>query len=148
MAEKATSYRHIQRRRWISVFEDLNDDNYLLFAARSYDKPNAVMSEFEEDLNRILYLKRLLTKYYATKILKDRLIMNHLVILYNVFGIDSATRMLFYKLEEKDLEVIKPFLVFLNFLPENVYGINGKDIRTSEIKLDQEAISCLRNLKS
>ena len=105
------------------------------------------MSEFEEDLNRILYLKRLLTKYYATKILKDRLIMNHIIVLYNVFGIEAATRMLFYKLDERDLEVIKPFLIFLNFLPDIVYGVNGKNITTADIKLDQEAIRCLRDLK-
>jgi hypothetical protein len=129
------------------MFDDLSESNYLLYAAKSYERPNAVMSEFEEDLNRILYLKRLLTKYYATNVLKDRLIMNHLVVLYNVFGIESTTRLLFFKLEEKDLEVIKPFLMFLNFLPEVVYGINGKNIVTSEIRLDQEAIKCLRNLK-
>ncbi len=129
------------------MFENLNDDNIMLYAAKCYDKPNAVMSEFEEDLNRILYLKRLLTKYYSTKILKDRLIMNHIVVLYNVFGVEAATRLLFYKLEEKDLDVVKPFLMFLNLLPEIVYGIRGTDVRTSEIKLDQEAIRCLRNLQ-
>jgi hypothetical protein len=129
------------------MFENLNDGNFSLFAAKAYDKPNAVMSEFEEDLNRILYLKRLLTKYYSSKVLKDRLIMNHIIVLYNVFGVDAATRMLFYKLDGRDLEVVKPFLLFLNFLPDKVCGINGKDIETADIKLDQEAIRCLRDLK-
>lgn len=129
------------------MFENINDDNFVIFAAKAYEKPNVVMSEFEEDLNRILYLKRLLTKYYASKVLKDRLIMNHIIVLYNVFGIEAATRMLFFKLDDKDLQVIKPFLIFLNFLPEKVYGVAGKDITTSDIQLDEEAIRCLRNLK-
>jgi hypothetical protein len=129
------------------MFENLNDENYLLFAAKAYEKPNAVMSEFEEDLQRILYIKRLLTKYYSTKILKDRLILNHIIVLYNVFGVEAATRMLFFKLENKDLEVVKPFLLFLNFLPDIVYGINGKNIITADIGLNQEAVSCLRALK-
>jgi len=129
------------------MFDDLNDSNFLLYAAKVYDKPNVIMSEFEEDLNRILYLKRLLTKYYSSGVLKDRLIMNHLVILYNVFGIEATTRMLFLKLEEKDLEVIKPFLIFLNYLPEKVLGINGKNIETADIKLDQEVVKILRSMK-
>jgi hypothetical protein len=128
------------------MFLELNDDNFLLYAAKVYDKPNAVMSEFEEDLNRILYIKRLFTKYYSTGALKERLILNHLVVLYNVFGPD-ATRLLFFKLEEKDYEVLKPFLLFLNFLPEIVYGIRGKNILTDEIKLDEAAVKCLRQLK-
>ena len=128
------------------MFQNLTDDNIMLFAAKTYDKPNAVMSEFEEDFARILYIKRLLTKYYSSGILKDRLIMNHIVVLYNLFGIEAATRLLFFKLEEKDYEVIKPFLLFLEFLPEVVRGINGKDIYTDLIKLDKGSVECLRNL--
>jgi hypothetical protein len=128
------------------MYENLNDDNMLLYAAKEYNKPNAVMSEFEEDINRILYIKRLLTKYYATGVLKERLILNHIIIIYNVFGIEAASRLLFCKLEEKDYEILKPFLVFLNFLPEMIKGIKGKDILTSDIKLDEGAIKCLRQL--
>jgi len=129
------------------MFENLTEQNYLLYAAKVYEKPNAVMSEFEEDLNRTLYVKRLLTKYYASGILKDRLIMNHLVILLNVFGVEATSRILFFKLEPKDLSVIKPFLIYLNSMPEMVYGVDGKDIPTSDITLDKGAIECLRNLK-
>ncbi len=129
------------------MFENLNESNFTLYAAKVYEKPNAIMSEFEEDLNRILYIKRLITKYYSSKILKDRLILNHIIILYNVFGVEAATRMLFLKLEEKDLEIVKPFLLFLNFLPEKVLGVNGKDIYTSDIALNEEAIRCLRKLE-
>lgn len=129
------------------IFDDLNDMNFLLFAAKAYNKPNAVMSEFDEDVQRFIYLKRLLTKYYTTGNLKDRLILNHIIILYNVFGIEAATRMLFFKLDQRDLEVVKPFLIFLRFLPEVVFGINGKNIRTSDIRLDEGSLLCIRNLR-
>jgi hypothetical protein len=128
------------------MFEDLNDENVLLYAAKEYDKPNAVMSEFEKDFARILYIKRLLTKYYSTGVLKEILILNHIVILYNVFGVQATTRILYTKLEPKDYEVIQPFLIFLNFLPPIIKGIKGKDIITSHIKLDEGSIKCLRNL--
>jgi hypothetical protein len=128
-------------------FDDLNDGNWILYAAKSYEKPNVVMSEFEEDLQRILYIKRLLTKYYASGELKFRLIMNHVIVLYNVFGVESATRLLFYKFDEKDLTVIIPFLIFLNYLPDVVYGINGKNVTTADFQLDQECIKCLKVLR-
>jgi hypothetical protein len=129
------------------MFDDLNDNNFMLYTAKVYDKPNAVMSEFEEDINRILYIKRLLTKYDTSGVLKERLILNHLVILYNVFGVEAATRILFFKLDEKDYRILKPFLMFLNFLPKIVYGIKGENIITNDIQLDTGAIECLRNLK-
>lgn len=129
------------------MFHDLNDSNFMLYAAKVYDRPNAVMSEFEEDINRLLYIKRLLTKYYSTGVLKERLILNHIIVLYNVFGIEAATRLLFFKLDEKDYQVIKPFLIFLKFLPPVVYGISGRDILTGEILLDEGSLQCLANLK-
>jgi hypothetical protein len=73
--------------------------------------------------------------------------LNHIIILYNVFGIEVATRILFCKVEEKDYEVLKTFLVFLNFMPDIVYGINGKNIISSDIQLDKGAVECLRNIK-
>lgn len=129
------------------MFHDLNDSNFMLYAAKVYDRPNAVMSEFEEDINRLLYIKRLLTKYYSSGVLKERLILNHIIVLYNVFGIEAATRLLFFKLDEKDYQVIKPFLIFLKFLPPVVYGISGRDILTGEILLDEGSLQCLANLK-
>jgi hypothetical protein len=129
------------------MFHDLNDSNFTLYAAKVYDRPNAVMSEFEEDINRLLYIKRLLTKYYTSGVLKERLILNHIIVLYNVFGIEAATRLLFFKLDDKDYQVIKPFLIFLKFLPPVVYGISGRDILTCEILLDEGSLQCLANLK-
>lgn len=129
------------------MFDDLTDENFMLYAAKVYDKPNAVMSEFEEDLNRILYIKRLITKYYTTGVVKEKLILNHIIILYNVFGIEAATRILFFKLDRKDYEILKPFLIFLNFLPTTVDGIRGTSIMTNDIKLDINIVNALREIK-
>ncbi len=129
------------------MFDDLTEDNFLLYAIKAFDSPSCVMSEFEEELNRIQYIKRLFTKYYNGSELKDRLIINHLMVLYNVFGVEAATRILFYKLEEKDYSVLKTFLVFLNFMPGRVRGIRGKDIIASDISLDVGTVRCLRKIK-
>ena|ERR1039458_5739733 len=131
----------------MGAFDNLNEDNFLIYAAKSYDKPSVVMSEFEEDLQRILYIKRLLTKYCKTGVLKERLLLNHLIVIYNVFGLEAATRMLFFKLEEKDLEIIKPFLIFLSYLPKKVLGINGKDYFTDDIPLDMGTVNVLREIR-
>jgi len=129
------------------MFDDLTEDNFLLYAIKAFDSPSCVMSEFEEEMNRIQYIKRLFTKYYNGSELKDRLIINHLMVLYNVFGVEAATRILFYKLEEKDYSVLKTFLVFLNFMPGIVKGIRGKDIIASDISLDVGTVRCLRKIK-
>jgi hypothetical protein len=129
------------------MFDDLTEDNFLLYAIKAFDSPSCVLSEFEEEMNRIQYIKRLFTKYYNGSELKDRLIINHLMVLYNVFGVEAATRILFYKLEEKDYSVLKTFLVFLNFMPGRVRGIRGKDIIASDISLDVGTVRCLRKIK-
>lgn len=131
----------------LKMIDDVNENNWLIFAAKSYDKPNIIQSEFEEDISRIQYIKRLLTKYYSSGVLKERLILNHLVIFYNVFGPVAGTRLLFFRMDQKDLESLKPFLIQLGTLPEIVKGINGKDISTAEIKLDSKVIQALRELK-
>ena len=99
-------------------FEELNENNYLLFAIKFYDNPQAVTKDdFEDDLRRIRYVKRLLKKYKKDGILRTHLILNHLIILFNVF--DEATiPLLFYNLEEDLWPCIKSFLLFLNKFPE------------------------------
>ena len=82
-------------------FDDLSNENIMLYAVKSYDKPNCIMSEFKEDMKRFNYLKRLFYRYRKVDDIKERLILNHLVVLYNVFGIESATRLLFFKIEKK-----------------------------------------------
>jgi len=118
------------------MFDDLNDDNFMLYAAKAYDKPNCIMSEFEEDLQRIKYIKRLFKRYRATGELKERLILNHIIILSNVFGVEATVRMLFLKIDEEDFKVLKTFLLFINFMPKFIKGINGKQIDSRDISVD------------
>jgi hypothetical protein len=99
-------------------FDELNDDNYLLFAIKFYDNPHALTKDdFEDDLKRIKYVKRLLKRYKNTGVLKTHLILNHLTVLFNVLN-DAAIALLFYNLEEDLWPAIKSFLVFLNRIPE------------------------------
>lgn len=99
-------------------FDELNESNYMLFAIKFYDNPQAVTKDdFESDLKRIRYIKRLLKRYKNTGELKIHLILNHLIILFNVFN-EAAVPLLFYNLEEDLWPSIKSFLVFLNRIPE------------------------------
>jgi len=126
--------------------EQLNDDTVLLYAIKAYDKLNYVKSEFEEDYKTFRYVKRLLQRYRATGELKENLILNHLSLIYNMFGIEPGTRLLFYKMDENDYTSLKTFLVYLNTMPEMVRGINGKEIRSSDIPVDMDVAKILRVL--
>jgi hypothetical protein len=118
------------------MFDDLNEDNILLFSIKAYNSPHCIMSEFESDFKRIKYIKRLIRKYKVKKILKDRMLLNHIILFYNVFESESATRILFYKVDERDYDILKTFLEYLNYLPEIVKSINGKNILTKDISTD------------
>ena len=118
------------------MIENLNDDNFMLYAMKSYDKPNCIMSEFEEDFKRIKYVKRLIKRYKITGELKERLILNHIIVLTNVFGVEPAVRLLFYKIDEADYHTLKTFLLFLNFMPRYVNGIKGRYINSADISVD------------
>lgn len=99
-------------------FDELNEGNYLLFAIKFYDNPQSLTKEdFEDDLKRIKYIKRLLKRYKNTGELKTHLILNHLTVLFNVFN-DAAVPLLFYNLDKELWPSIKSFLIFLNRLPE------------------------------
>jgi 5'(3')-deoxyribonucleotidase len=128
------------------MFDDLNDDNFLMYAVKAYNSPHCIMSEFEGDLKRTKYLKRLFRRYKVTKTLKERLILNHLILLYNVFGVEPATRILFFRIDEQDYDVLKTFLIYLNYMPEKVKGINGKDIISSDILIDMNVADILRQI--
>ena len=121
----------------------LNNENYVLYAMKHYDNPQCEnIEEFHDDLNRTKYLKRLFKKYESSKILKERLILNHIIIFYNVFGIEVASRVLFFKIEEEYHSLLKTFLVYLNYLPE-------KEIPEADliaIPLNQEVIKVLREI--
>lgn len=128
-------------------FDDLTSENYLLYAAKAYDKPNCIMSEFKEDMKRFNYLKRLFRRYRKDGEVKERLIINHLVILYNVFGVEVATRLLFYKMSKDDFSALKTYLLFLNYMPNIVRGIKGNDIISSDISVDMTIAETLRQIK-
>ena len=126
------------------MFENLTEDNILLYATKAYDKPNCVMSEFLEDMKRFNYLNKLFMRYRKYDELRERLIMNHLMVLYNVFGPEAVSRLLFYKVEKEDYSALKTFLLFLNIMPDRIKGINGVDIISSYIPVDMKIASILR----
>ena len=129
------------------MFDDLNDENILIYAMKAYDKPNCIMSEFKEDMKRLNYLKRLFYRYRKFNELRERLIVNHIVVLYNVFGVEVTTRLLFFKLSKVDYSALKTYLLFLNLMPDDVRGINGQNIKSSDIPVDMKIADVLRNLK-
>ena len=118
------------------MITNLHDDNFLIFAMKAYDKPNVILSEFEEDLNRIKYVKRLIKRYRLTGDLKERLILNHIIILANVFGVEATVRMLFFKIDEEDHSILKTFLLYLNYMPTVVTGVNGTNLHSGDITVD------------
>ena len=128
------------------LFDELNEANILLYAAKCYEKPNCIDSEFDEDYKKLRYIKRLLHRYRITGELKERLILNHLVIAQNVFGIIPCTRMLFLCIDPKDYSALKTFLVYTSAMPKVVTGIRGVDIISSDIELDNRIVSILRAL--
>ena len=127
-------------------FDDLNEDNFVMYAIKCYTSPSCLMSEFEGDLKRTKYLKRLFRRYKATKNLKERLILNHIILLNNVFGPEATSRILFFRIDEKDYDSLKTFLLFLNILPKVVKGIRGRDIDTDTISVDMKIAEILRQI--
>ena len=103
----------------MDIFEDLNEENFTLFAIRHYDNPQCTSTEeFYEDIRRFRYLKRLLKRYHRTGELRERLILNHLIILSNVFGVLNAIRMLQYKIDDEYWPVLKTCLLYLDYIDE------------------------------
>jgi len=128
------------------MFIDLNDENFIMYAMKAYDSPYCILSEFESDLKRTKYLKRLFRRYKVTGDIKHQLILNHIICLYNIFGVEAATRILFFKIDTKDYDVLKTFLLFLNYMPDKVLGIKGKDITSSDISVDLKVANMLRKI--
>ena len=126
----------------------LDESNFLLFAAKHYDNPQCYDTiEFYDDLKRFKYIKRLLNRYLEENDLKERLILNHIIVLNNVFGPFATAKMLFLKCKGMEPQV-KSFLYFLNTLPlriENI-GIENKTINTDSIKLDETIFAELRKI--
>jgi hypothetical protein len=129
------------------AFDDLTNDNFLIYAMKCYDKPNTIMSEFKDDMKRFNYLKRLFHKYRKNDEMREQLILNHLIVLYNVFGPEATTRMLFFKMSKEDFPAIKTYLLFLNIMPTVVKSIKGQDIISSDIEVDFKIADALREIK-
>ena len=118
------------------MFDDLNDDNFLMYAIKCYTSPHCIQSEFDGDIKRTKYLKRLFRRYKITKSVKERLILNHIILLNNVFGPTATSRILFYRIDERDYDILKTFLCYLNIMPEVIRGIKGKNVYSAEIPVE------------
>ncbi len=129
------------------MIETLDDSNFVLYAAKHYDNPQCYdVEEFHDDLKRFKYLKRLLGKYEDTGELRENLILNHIIVLYNVFG-DAATRMLFFKLVGY-YSYLKPFLILLDRMPDVLVGVGFSTsvIRGKDIAMDENIYKVLRKI--
>lgn len=126
------------------MYENLTEENFMLFAAKYYENPHCTdLLEFHDDLKRIRYLKRLFKKYEQTGELKERLILNHLLVLYNVFEHRAMTRILAFKLYEQ-LKYLKPFLIFLNYWRTDLGSVDGRQVIDADISLDENIVQKLR----
>ena len=122
----------------------LNEDNFLMYAIKNYYNPGSMgMAELEEDLKIIKYIKRLLNRYKTYGEINERLVLNHLVVLYNVFG-DATTDMLFYKIDKEYWSDLKTYLVYLHRMPLETVVSPG--IKETDIPLNNELIAVLRKL--
>lgn len=123
---------------------ELTEETFLVYALKNYNNPECTgIDDFEDDIKRFKYLKRLFNRFETSKVLSDRLILNHLVVLYNVFD-NAATPMLFYKIEEQHWSVLKTFLVFINRMPMEQIVTGG--VRETDIPLDFTVINILRKI--
>ena len=125
------------------LFEVLNDDNFILYAMKAYENPQCSgIDEFHEDLNRIKYIKRLLRKYKRDGVIRERLILNHIIIFCNVFGVQEGLRILFFRLENDLWSELKTFLIMLNYIPDRMDGDEDFD----SISIDEVIADKLRSL--
>ena len=128
-------------------FDDLNEGNFLMFAMKEYNNVQCTdVEEFYDDLKKIKYIKRLFNIYINGGQLKERLILNHLITLGNVFPIEVLTRILFLKISQKYWTYLKTFLIFLNYMPEQISSINGEKVISSNIQVNLEIANRLREI--
>lgn len=127
--------------------EKLTDKNFLLFCATHYDNAQYASTEdFIEDMNRIKYIKKLITRYVESGELKERLILNHIIILNNCFGPEALCKILYLKLKPQ-MRYIKPFLILLNILPETIMNVDNEEVvYTDDIEMDELIVASLRKV--
>jgi hypothetical protein len=120
------------------IFKELNEKNLFLYAAKHYKNPKfADIDEFYEDLKRFKYIKRLLNRYLETDDLAERLLLNHFIVIFNMFGIEAALDILELKLEDRHWPIVKPFLIFLNYIKNDQY---------TGITMDPNVVDILRKI--
>ena len=120
------------------VFNELTEENLFLYAAKHYYNPQfSDIEEFHEDLKRFKYIKRLANRYLETGELAERLMLNHLIVVFNVFGVEAGLNILELKLEEKHWPIVKPFLIFLKHIQNDQY---------TEVAMDQRVVEELRKI--
>jgi len=125
-------------------FNELTNENYLMFALLHYDNPHCIdIKEYFEDVRKLKYIKRLFNRYKEDGVIKERLILNHIISFYNVFDFDAATRLLFFRVGKEYHSLLKTFLVYLNRMPDKI----NENLYSSDIHLDEKIIEILRNLK-
>ena len=125
-------------------FKRLTEENYQIFAMQHYDNQECnSVEDFYEDINRIKYIKRLFRRYVKKDELRERLIINHIVSLSNVFGVEPATRLLFFKIENELWPILKTFLVLLSYMPER---LKDPEVISSDIPLDERIVNTLRKI--
>ena len=120
------------------MYEKITSENVLMYAIRNYTNPHCEgEKEFEDDLKRLKYIKRLLRKYYDTEVLKERLLLNHIIVLNNVFGADACATLLLFKIQEEYWPALKSFLIYLNSIEED---------ELTEIEHDESVLETLGKL--
>lgn len=123
----------------------LTDSNFVIYAAKHYENPEChTTEEFVEDLNKLKYLKKIFKRYRDTGEINTRLTLNYIIIFYNLFGVEASTAMLFFKLKDY-ADVLKPFLVMLNYMPRTV-TIGKELVQSSSIVMDEGIVKQLRNV--
>lgn len=125
--------------------EKLTDENFVLYCAKYYENSQYNSEEFFDDLNRIKYIKKLITRYVESGDLKERLILNHIIILNNCFGPEILCKILYLKLKNQ-MKYIKPFLILINAMPDKIYSVGDElVIMTDLIPIDENIVVKLRN---
>ena len=128
-------------------FANINDENIDLYCIKNYNNPQCIsIEDYNNDMRRFKYIKRLLNQYANGNEIKIRLLVNHIIMIYNIFDLQSATRILFYKLPEEHWSVLKTILIFLNRMPKIVYGINNTNLISSDIQIDDVIANQLREI--
>lgn len=128
------------------MVDSLTEQNYIRYAMNHYDNPQCMgVGEFEEDMARLIYLKRLFRKYKKNGVLRERLILNHLIVFCNVFGLEAGVRLLFFRIDSDLHYILRTFLVFLGYLPEGQPKFR-LEVDVVPIMLDMKIIDRLRSI--